>query len=308
MGDAVTGSDRTPRDQGLRIREASELLGVPAVTLRSWELRYGLPMTLRSDGGHRRYTEAALIQLGLMRDEIATGQQASDAAQRVRVLLDELSPARARIDAVMAGSDRRDSSEIEAVLQESLDDRGLAATLDEVVLPAMRQIGSWWESGRCDVAQEQFTTAVVRGWLARMTTLAPPAASGQQVLLATGPRDMHTLGIEALGAVLRTQGTGCRVLGARTSLRDLAAAVSATEPAAVVIVSHLSTQRRSAIESLISVSHAECLTFYCGNAFLSPRSRQQVPGVYLGERMVEAASLIQRAVPLALPSYAPEAG
>ncbi|RYJ00075.1 MAG: MerR family DNA-binding transcriptional regulator, partial [Actinomycetales bacterium] len=240
---------------GLRIRDASDFLGVPAATLRSWEVRYGLPVTQRSPGGHRRYTHAALTQLSLMRDEIASGQQASEAARRVRVLLDELSPARSRIDAVMAGSERRDAAEIRDVLEAATADLGLAATLDDVVMPAMRLIGSWWESGRCDLGQEQLTTAAVRGWLARATTLAPPATTGRQVLLATGPRDMHTLGIEALGAVLATQGTGCRILGARTPASVVAAAVAAESPAAVVIVSHQSTRRRSAIDSLSSTAH-----------------------------------------------------
>ena len=53
------------------IGHVSRLTGVPAATLRSWERRYGLPTTLRSLGGHRRYTFAALNQLRLMRDEIA---------------------------------------------------------------------------------------------------------------------------------------------------------------------------------------------------------------------------------------------
>ena len=287
---------------GLHIYEASKFLGVPAPTLRSWELRYGLPLTLRSPGGPRRYSQAALYQLGLMRDAIAIGQQASDAARRVRVLLDEQNPARSRIDGIMAGSDKQDSSAIRAVLEECLFALGLAATLDDVVLPSMRQIGSWWESGRCDVGQEHFTTEVLRKWLAKTTTLAPTPASDRWVLLATGPRDMHTLGMEALAALLVTQGTGCRVLGARTPHRVLAAAVVAASPKAVVIISHLSTQRRSAIESLDILADTGCPTYYAGNAFLSPMARKGVPGIYLGERMADAAAIIQRELPTGVPS------
>ncbi len=281
---------------GLNIHAASEILGVPAPTLRSWELRYAVPLTLRSPGGHRRYSQAALHQLGLMRDLVASGQRASDAARRVRLLLDERNPARPRIDAIAAGSDVRDPAVMRAALQDSVVAMGLAATLDDVVLPLMRQIGSWWESGRCDVGQEHFITEVVRGWLAMTTTLAPPATSERWVLLATGPRDAHTLGIEALAALLVTQGTGCRVLGARTSQEVVTAAVAAMSPGAVVIVSHLSTQRRPAIESLEALAHTGCRTYYAGNAFLSPQARKNVPGVYLGERMTDAAVTIRRAL------------
>lgn len=292
---------------GVHIREASELLGVPAPTLRSWELRYGLPRTLRSRGGHRRYTQAALNELGLMRDGIAMGQQASDAARRVRLLLDAQNPVRSRIDGIMAGSDLRSPSAIQQMLDDSVSVLGLAATLDEVVLPAMRQIGSWWESGRCDIGQEHFTTEVVRGWLAKTITLAPSPTSDRSVLLATGPLDMHTLGIEALAALLASQGTRCRILGARTPHRVLSAAVAATSPTAVVIVSHLSTQRRTAIESLDVLARTGCPTYYAGNAFLAPIARRTVPGIYLGERMTEAAAIIQRARLSEIPSRLPEA-
>jgi DNA-binding transcriptional MerR regulator len=281
----------------LHIHEASQLLSVPAPTLRSWELRYGLPITLRSPGGHRRYTPAALNELSLMRDEIAKGRQPSDAARRVRILLDAQNPARPRTDALMAASEEQDSSAIRAVLEESASALGLAATLDDVVLPSMRQIGLWWESGRCDIGREHFTTEVVRGWLAKTTTLAPLASSDPCVLLATGPRDAHTLGIEALAALLVTGGTGCRTLGARTPVHVLEAAVVAMSPSAAVIVSHLSTQRHSAIESLNVLAATGCPTYYAGNAFISALARRRVPGTYLGERMVDAAAMIQRALP-----------
>ncbi|MDO9458227.1 B12-binding domain-containing protein [Nocardioides sp.] len=300
----------TPPDvgAGLQIHEANAFLGVPAPTLRSWELRYGLPVTLRSPGGHRRYTEAALHELGMMRDEVASGRTPAEAARRVRVLLDEQSGTRSRVEGLLAGSERHDASAIRSVLEEARAALGLAATLDAVVLPTMRQIGAWWETGRCDVDQETFTTEVVRGWLAKLTTLAPPPASDRWVLLGTGPHDVHTLGIEALGALLVTRGTGCRVLGARTPQHVVVAAVRASSPAGVVIVSHLSHQRRAAVGSLDALAATGCPTYYAGNAFRSGASRREVPGTYLGERLAEAATTIERALPTELPPGLASAG
>ena len=64
----------------LTIRQASSLLTVPVSTLRSWERRYDVPMTARTTGGHRRYTKLAIDELRLMRDEIARGKRAGEAA------------------------------------------------------------------------------------------------------------------------------------------------------------------------------------------------------------------------------------
>ncbi len=288
--------DKPQTSPGLAIKEAGELLRVPAPTLRSWERRYGLPTTARSAGGHRRYTFEALNQLRLMRDEIAIGRPAADSARWVRGLLEESNPARERVDAVLAACTAMNSAAIIGLLEQARIELGLGSTIDEVLLPSMRQVGSWWETGFCDVDQEHFTTEVVRGWLAKMITLAPPPESERWVLLAVGPRDFHTLGLECLAAHLVQQGVGCRVLGSRTPLRVLTAAIAATSPAAVVIVSHLSTSRRTTVESLCAADNTGCPTFYAGNAFMFEPSRKHVPGTYLGETIAGASRALLAAL------------
>ena len=59
-----------------------------------------------------------------------------------------------------------------------------------------------------------------------------------------------------------------------------------------MVVSHLPTQRHSAIASLEAVAQLGTPTFYAGNASLFPASRRGVPGIYLGESIGEAALLI----------------
>jgi methanogenic corrinoid protein MtbC1 len=282
---------------GLHIQEASDLLGVPAPTLRSWERRYGLPTTERSQGGHRRYSEEALMQLRLMRDEVARGRRAADAARSVRVLLDPAGLGSAHSEELLDGSQRMEPAAIRAALDRARDELGLAACVDHVLMPAMRQIGAWWETGRCDVAQEHLTTEVARGWLARTIALAAAPSHDRPVLLACGPRDLHTLGLEALACLLVHRGRGCRVLGARTPERTLVTAALATDAAGVVVVSHLATQRRPAVQAIRAATAARCPVFYAGNAFLFPGARSDVPGTYLGESLATAADLITAALP-----------
>lgn len=290
--------DGDPVPGGLAIQQVSDLLGVPAPTLRSWERRYGIPATPRSDGGHRRYSAAALHELRLMRDEVARGRKASDAARSVRALLDTDQPAQARIQRLLAASHELEPQAVREVLEEARAALGLGATIDDVLMPSMRQIGSWWESGHCDIAQEHLTTEAARAWLSWLISHAPPPAQAAPVLLACGPRDLHTLGLEALAALLAQEGLATRLLGARTSQQTLVAAVAATQAPAVVVVSHLSTQRRPAVEALTAVVGTGPLVFYAGNAFLFPDSRDGVPGTYLGATLTgAAATLCQRLLP-----------
>jgi hypothetical protein len=211
----------------------------------------------------------------------------------VRGLLDEENSGAARVHAVLDASNRLDAGAIRSVLELAHVETGLAATLDDVVMPAMRQIGAWWETGHCDVGQEQLTTEAVRAWLAKVTTLAPaPGPGARTVLLATGPGDFHTLGLEALAAQLAEQRLATRLLGARTAQLALLAATASTPDAVVALVSHLPTQRRSAIASITAAAQSGVPTFFAGNAFLFPASRKGVPGTYLGESIGQAGQLI----------------
>jgi len=281
-----------PDERGIPIQEASQALGVPAPTLRAWERRYGMPATPRSTGGHRRYTDAALDELRLMRDEVARGRRAGDAARSVRLLLEQGGAARTLVDDLLDASERLDPARIRAVLDRAAQTLSLDATVDEVLMPAMRQVGLRWETGRCDVAAEHMTTEAARGWLSRLAAFAPDPTSEAPVLLACGPRDLHTLGVEALAVLLAYRGRPCRVLGARTPAATLATAVSATGAGAAVVVSHLSVGRRPASDAIRAVAAAGVPVFYAGNAFMFSRSRQGLPGTYLGESLAAAAGLI----------------
>lgn len=291
--DGLTTDPHTSVHQGdgLTIQQVSELLGVPAPTLRSWERRYGLPTTLRTVGGHRRYSSVALQQVQLMRDEIARGQRASDAARSVRTMLDQRELG--WIQQFLAASEQMSPAAVREALDQANDVLGLEATIDYVLMPAMRQIGTWWATGRCDVGREHLTTEIVRGWLARLTSLAPAPTSGRPILLACGPRDLHTLGLEALAALLAQHRYSLRVLGARVPQRTLLTATVATDAAAVVLVSHLPTHRRPAVASIQAIAESGCAVYYAGNAFLLPSSRIGVPGTYLGESISTAAARLR---------------
>lgn len=291
----VPGDPSQPLD-GLPIKDASRALGVPAPTLRSWELRYGVAAAPRSRGGHRRYSDQDLTELRLMRDEIARGRRAADAARFVRQLLDEAGQGARYVADLLAASQRRDPADVRAALDRARDDLGLAVTVDDVLMPAMRQIGTWWETGRCDVAQEHLTTEVARAWLNRLLASAPVPHLDLPLVLACGPRDQHTLGLECLELLLTYYGHTCRNLGARTTELTLLNAATATSAVAVVVVSHLATHLRPTSAVLRACAERGYRVFYAGNAFVFPSARKNLPGTYLDENVAAAARLITAAL------------
>lgn len=297
--DAEESVDR-PLTDGVPIADVSRALRVPMPTLRSWELRYQIPAASRLPGKHRRYSAREVHTLRLMRDEVARGTRASIAAQTVRTLLGIDGPAADLIKEILAAAAQCDTEGIRAGLDRAAAALGPAGCIDEVLLPALRQVGQWWDTGVCNLAEEHLSTEAARAWLDKRSAFAPPPTMRRPVVLACGPGDLHTIGLEALALLLRQQGWPCRLLGAHTSTAALTTAVQATGAAGVVIVSHLPTSRRRAVDSMTAAAGLGLPVFYAGNAFSSARRREQLPGTYLGTVLRDACALVNttlRAIP-----------
>ncbi|MBA2445095.1 MAG: B12-binding domain-containing protein [Nocardioidaceae bacterium] len=291
---SASGPSAQPAVKGLSIQAVSRLVAVPAPTIRSWERRYGVPTAKRSSGGHRRYLPDELTDVRRMRDEIAKGLRAADVAALIKAEAEFPALQQALIDDFLQAALRLEPRGVDTLLDRSKEALGLDAAVSEVLLPAMRQIGQWWQSERCDVAQEHVATEAARAWLNRMLYQAPPPWRDGTVLLACGPRDLHTVALESLGVLLSHRGWSCRLVGARTPAQSLATAVRGIGAVGVIVVSHLAIGRASATDALRAAQPSGAALFYAGNAFGSPRSRSGVPGAYLGVDLTKAAEIVTR--------------
>jgi DNA-binding transcriptional MerR regulator len=278
---------------GVAIATVSRALDIPVPTIRSWERRYGVPAPPRTDGMHRRYSRTDIDQLRQLRDLVTRGFPAREAAERVRAG-GSTDGSRELLDALIASAMRLDSDGIRAVLDRAEERFGVEATLRDVALPSMREIGARWKVGACSIEQEHLATHVVRTWCSRLVALAPPPRRSDPVVLTCGPKDLHTIGLEAFGVILTRRGWSCRVLGALTPTDALLAAVRELEASAAVVTAQRGVTRRAAIESIAAVdavsgTHA----FYAGDAFAAPSARRGVPGTYLGTDIVAAADVLE---------------
>lgn len=197
-------------------------------------------------------------------------------------------------DRFLSAFEGDDPTTMRLVLEQATDACGLGECLDDVLMPGMRAIGALWQSGQCVIDKERLATECARAWLQSHEVLVPAPDRGSPVVLACGPTDRHSLGLEALGILLRYQGQDCRLLGARVSTNTLATAIRASLPAAVVVVSHLRVNRNRAAESLRLAQGRVPELFYAGDAFATARLRRNLPGTYLGTRLQTASSLILR--------------
>jgi MerR family transcriptional regulator, light-induced transcriptional regulator len=282
------------RDDGERISIVSHALGIPIPTIRSWERRYGFPSPPRTGGRHRRYTPAEIAQLRAVRDLITRGERARAA---IRAVHDEgagLHAAGGALSAFAAAADAIDPYAVRRVLRESELALGPDRAITEIALPGMRAIGLRWRAGEVDVATEHAATEAVRGWIASLPLMPPPAR--RPILLACAPGEHHTLGLEAFAFILGRRGHSTRLLGANMPTSSLLEAAGVARARAAVLTAHRSVVRRSAIAALTALDRRSGMrVLFAGNAFRATRSRVGVPGIYLGEDLQVAASIVEAA-------------
>jgi DNA-binding transcriptional MerR regulator/methylmalonyl-CoA mutase cobalamin-binding subunit len=279
----------------LSIASVSSLLGIPIPTIRSWERRYGFPVPSRTQGKHRRYSVDEVDQLRRVRDEITRGHNAREAVDVVRRSTTEDRPRTELLERFLVASMQLDPSQLREILTDGTEQLGVEHTIRDVALPAMREMGSRWKAGVCDTAHEHLATEAVRVWLARQSVMAPPAFRPYPLILACGPKDLHTIGLESFGVVLARRGWSVRTLGALTPVSSLVAAVRAAEARGAVVTSQRSVTRRAAVEAIHAVDRLPGVeAFYAGAGFGPASARKDVPGTYLGDDVIGAAEIMER--------------
>jgi len=185
-----------------------------------------------------------------------------------------------------------DPTRVRDGLNLAVDALTLGACVDDVLFPALREIGLLWQHGHLDLEAERLSSEAVRGWLEALALQAPEPTDAAPVILACGPADRHSIGLEALGVLLRRQRRRCRFLGSRTSVQTLTTAIEANPPSGVVIVSHLEANRVGATQALRAAAAMGPAVFYAGHGFASVQVRRNVPGTYLDMTLQAACALI----------------
>ena len=233
-----------------------------------------------------------------LRDEITRGHPAREAVRQVLAKDAGGGMPRTRyVDEFLAAAMRLDPGGLREALDGAAEALGVESAIRDVAMPAMREMGSRWVSGNCDIAHEHLATEGVRVWLARLSAMAPPPFRPRPLVLACGPKDLHTIGLEAFGVLLARRGWGTRVLGPLTPTSSLVAATRAAEAVGAIVTSQRSVTRRAAVETIAAVDAIPGVTaFYAGDAFAAPAARRDVPGVYLGGDLVEAVEIVERAL------------
>ena len=279
------------KDQSLRLGDVAEITGVPGTTIRAWETRYGWPRPARTAGRHRRYSAEDLRLLVALRNEIARGRNAGEAVEMLRSIDERREDA--YVDPIVVGAIALDPGRVRQSLLDAERDLGVARTVEDVAVIALREIGDHWVVGTCDVAGEHLGTGEIRRWFDEVAARGLGETSGPPVVLGCGPDELHTGGLEAFRVLLVERGVPALYLGAQTPPDSFALTVRDTGAAAAVMLCHRPQARRGSLVTLrLLVSIPKAHVYYAGNGFAAARGRRSVPGTYLGTDLSAAADLV----------------
>lgn len=281
---------------GLRIGAVAHRTGVAVPTLRAWESRYGVLQPARTDGGQRRYTEADVERVLAVLRLTAQGWSVSAAAASVTA---ERSPSRLGLvggDATGAahdGSGTREPDAATARFREGLAaaisgfdaahaDRtldgafarfGVAFTLEDVVMPVLRDLGEGWREDPMLIASEHFATNTLRPRLQRLLHAAV-ATSAPTCLAAAPDGEDHELGVLAAAAVAADAGFRVTYLGSSTPSIALSRSAGAVRPDVLLIGA---MTQESAERFLASIPDVGTATMVLGGAGFDAMADDALP-------------------------------
>lgn len=238
--------DRTTITWG--VGAVADRLGIAASTLRTWERRYGVGPSHRTQGGHRRYTERDIDRVELLRRLVARGVSAQDAARVARSLDREnlaialaepeagpIEPAEASdlIDAVMAAAATLDREKLDKVIDGALRRDEFLDAWRGILAPALMRIASESSGGSLEAEAADLATQIV---LAQLLSVRPAQPRRRvDVVLATTDATADSLPLVAVDAALRSADVTTKFVDAGTPPGAVPAIVSGLQPQVVML-------------------------------------------------------------------------
>lgn len=208
------------------------LTGIKAHTLRIWEQRYNIPRPQRTDSNIRFYSDddlRMLLNISLLNQnghKISEITKLDEGAIRDLAISYSLSTEHhgAHIQSLIAAMINLDEIAFEKILNKSILQFGLEATMMEVVFPFMATIGMMWQTGTVNPAYEHFIFNLIRQKL--IVAIDGQASrgisgTGKKFLLFLPETETHELGLLFGNYMIRNAGHSTLYLGQNLPIVDL---------------------------------------------------------------------------------------
>jgi DNA-binding transcriptional MerR regulator len=281
------------------VKAAARATGISESRLRTWERRYGIPSPARSATHRRVYEENDIAVIRRMVALVDAGLSAADAAEAARVRSNDeeapegvySKPPHPLIEQIVRAAETFNEGLIVLAIAEGTKELGWARAFDNLIFPALRQIGTSWESATIPPAKEHFASELVRSAIAAELHRTALMVDGPLVLLACPEGERHDLGLMALWLLLKKEGAKVVYLGADVPTVDLLEVEAALRPAGICLSATGATGLASLVRATRTVLAARSVHLFIGGPAVS-LTGAVAAGIRLPASVVEAAQLI----------------
>jgi methanogenic corrinoid protein MtbC1 len=208
--------------------------------VRAWERRHGVIEPARTEGKARRYSEADVHRLGLLRAATASGHAIGSIASlsdQALARLAEPGPALAdgTIETYLRALARFDAIETMATLEAFARAHPAPMLVLDLLAPLMHEVGERWHEGALSIAEEHLATTQVRQILQSSIAAAHLDPGAPSIVLAAPESHLHDVGL-LLGATLAAhRGARPIVLGANLPIAEIGLAIRRAHASVTVI-------------------------------------------------------------------------
>ena len=211
------------------IKQVSERLDIPAVTIRAWENRYNVVAPTRTEGGHRLYSEKDLETLKWIKTQVhEKNMKISDAVRLLQESPPASTPPPSQNDKYGELKEKLYKSLINLDTQEANQIADLAFSLYDyeevfhhILVSVLYKVGDEWESGAISVAQEHFASQFIINRCTQFLRVLPINPALQKVLAFCPEGEQHQIGLMVFSLFLKKKGHDVIYLGPNTPLEGL---------------------------------------------------------------------------------------
>lgn len=231
------------------IRVAAQRTGLSQHVIRIWEKRYGVVEPGRTDTNRRRYTDAEIERLALLRQATEAGHSigtvASLSSERVREVLaadrrvqpvhTAEQPATDWVTRALDAVRQLDGAALESVLQAGAVELGHQGMLCQIIGPLAGALGDRWQRGELTAAHEHFASAHIKAFLNRVTRPFSWREDAPRLIVATPAGQLHELGAVMVTSAATNAGWNVTYLGANLPAAEIAGAARQRQARAVAL-------------------------------------------------------------------------
>lgn len=293
--------------------------GISADSLRAWERRYGLPLPVRTPGGHRLYSQ---YDIEIIKWLIAKQTDGISISRAVDIWKEQIN---SNVDP-LAGLSISSSSHLNAtpipnaetsldvlrtqwissclkfneiVAEQSLNQAfsifPVETVCTEVLQKGLAEIGEHWYMNRATVQQEHFASGLAIRRLEALISASPAAWREQTIIVGCPANEWHAFSPLLLSLFLRRRGLNIIHLGVNVPNDQFTTTASTVRANLVILVSQTLVTAATLQQIALIMTNQGIPVAFGGRIFnTQPPIIGNIPAHFLGDTLIRSIDEVER--------------